>query len=232
MLLKKGMYNNNSVRKLQKALDRLGYSLSIDSDFGGGTEKAVKQFQRDNNLSVDGIAGKDTINKLVQLHTEPSQSGEGHEDKSKVKKVLVNSDLMHHYENCKLEAYLCPAGIWTIGWGSTGSHVYKGLIITQEEADQLFIEDCERFVESVNSSVKVPLTQYEFDALVTFAYNVGCGNFESSTLLKKLNIGDYQGASDELLRWDKSKGKVLKGLTYRRQSERHYFLTGEVKYFN
>ena len=225
MLLKKGMYNNDSVRKLQKALDRLGYSLSIDGDFGGGTEKAVKQFQRDNNLSVDGIAGKATLGKLVQLHTEPSQDDSD-------QRVLLNTDLLHHYEDCKLEAYLCPAGIWTIGWGSTGSHVYKGLTISQEEADQLFIEDCERFVESVNSSVKVPLTQYEFDALVTFAYNVGCGNFESSTLLKKLNIGNYQGASNEFLRWDKSKGKVLKGLTYRRQSERHYFLTGEVKYFN
>lgn len=225
MLLKKGMYNNDSVLKLQKALDRLGYSLAIDGDFGGGTEKAVKQFQRDHNLNVDGIAGKDTLGKLVQLHTEVPQEAPN-------QRVLLNTDLLHHYEDCKLEAYLCPAGIWTIGWGSTGNHVYKGLVITQEEADQLFIKDCERFVESVNTYVKVPLTQYEFDALVTFAYNVGCSNFESSTLLKKLNIGDYQGASDEFLRWNKSKGKVLKGLTYRRQSERHYFLTGEVKYFN
>lgn len=224
MLLKKGMYNNDNVYQLQKDLVRLNYSLSIDGDFGSGTERAVKQFQRDNNLSVDGIAGKDTLGKIEELQAETS-----FENKDR---VLVNSDLMHHYENCKLEAYLCPAGVWTIGWGSTGSHVYKGLTITQEEADQLFIEDCKRFVESVNSSVKVPLTQYEFDALVTFAYNVGCGNFESSTLLKKLNIGNYQGASDEFLRWNKSKGRVLKGLTYRRQSERHYFLTGEVKYFN
>ena len=230
MLLKKGMYNNDSVYQLQKDLVRLNYELSIDGDFGDGTEKAVKQFQRDNNLSVDGIAGKDTLGKIEELQAETSHTEFVEDDSDQ--RVLLNTDLLHHYEDCKLEAYLCPAGIWTIGWGSTGNHVYKGLVITQEEADQLFIKDCERFVESVNTYVKVPLTQYEFDALVTFAYNVGCSNFESSTLLKKLNIGDYQGASDEFLRWNKSKGKVLKGLTYRRQSERHYFLTGEVKYFN
>lgn len=231
MLLKKGMYNNDNVLKLQKALDRLGYSLSIDGDFGSGTEKAVKQFQRDNSLSVDGIAGKDTFNKLVQLHTEPPQSDEDQGDKSKVKRVLVNPDLMHHYEDCKLKAYLCPAGVWTIGWGSTGSHVYKGLVITQEQADELFIKDTERFVNAVNNKVKTPITQYQFDALVSFVYNIGIGAFGRSTLLKKLNRSDYKGTIKEFLKWDKGGGKVLEGLTRRRKSESHYFETGKIDFF-
>ena len=74
MLLKKGMYNNDSVYQLQKDLVRLGYKISVDGDFGSGTEKAVKQFQRDNNLSVDGIAGKDTLGKIEELQAETSHT--------------------------------------------------------------------------------------------------------------------------------------------------------------
>lgn len=227
MLLKKGMYNNDGVYQLQKDLVRLGYNLSVDGDFGSGTEKAVKSFQKKYKLGVDGIAGKATIGKIIDLLSY--EGSVPHKEDNKF--TLVNTDIPHHFEGCKLKAYLCPAGIWTIGWGSTGSHVYKGLVITQEQADELFIKDTERFVNAVNNKVKTPITQYQFDALVSFVYNIGIGAFGRSTLLKKLNRSDYKGAIKEFLKWNKGGGKVLEGLTRRRKSESYYFETGKISFF-
>jgi len=138
----------------------------------------------------------------------------------------VNKTIVKESEGLELRAYLCPAGIWTIGWGHTGTDVYKGLVITLAEAEDLLERDLRTSEGYVNSLVKVKLTQNQFDALVSFIYNVGGGAFKGSTLLRLLNAGDYKGAADQLLRWDKAKGKVLAGLTKRRQKERELFLRG------
>lgn len=138
----------------------------------------------------------------------------------------VNKTIVKESEGLELRAYLCPAGIWTIGWGHTGTDVYKGLVITLAEAEDLLERDLRTSEGYVNSLVKVKLTQNQFDALVSFVYNVGGGAFKDSTLLRLLNAGDYKGAADQLLRWDKAKGKVLAGLTKRRQKERELFLRG------
>lgn len=127
--------------------------------------------------------------------------------------------LVKFFEGCKLTAYKCPAGVWTIGYGSTGPHVHEGLKITQERADELLREDLARFEKGVDDAVTVGMTQSQFDALVAFAFNVGLGNLRSSTLLKKVNAHLNQEAPDQFLRWNKAGGVVLAGLTKRRKAE-------------
>ncbi len=132
--------------------------------------------------------------------------------------------LIKQFEGCALSAYLCPAHILTIGYGHTGD-VSAGQTITQEEAERLLKADLEKFERGVSQMVTVELSPQQFDALVSFAFNLGLGNLKTSTLLKKLNSGDYQGAADEFLRWNKAAGKVMAGLTKRREAERALFLS-------
>lgn len=132
-------------------------------------------------------------------------------------------DLIRHFEGLKLTAYKCPAGVWTIGYGSTGPHVHAGLSITEEYADELLSDDLARFEKGVDDAVTVGMAQHQFDALVAFSFNVGLGNLRSSTLLKKVNAGLVQEAPAQFLRWDKAAGKVLAGLTRRRQAEAALF---------
>lgn len=135
-------------------------------------------------------------------------------------------NLIKHFEGCSLEAYADPATgaePWTIGYGHTGPEVHPGMTITQDEADALLREDAEKVAKQITPMVHVPLSQEEFDALVCFVFNVGIGNFAKSTLLKKLNAGDYEGAANELPKWNKAAGKVMAGLTRRRNAERDLF---------
>lgn len=149
--------------------------------------------------------------------------------------------VMHNFENCKLKAYPDPGSKngepWTIGWGHTGPEVKPGLVWTQAQADAAFLEDLRRFERDVASLVKVPLTQGQFDALVSFAYNVGSDidadtiaeGLGDSTLLRKLNAGDYEGAAQEFKKWNKNDGKVMRGLIRRRAAEEALFrgMTGQ-----
>ena len=137
-------------------------------------------------------------------------------------------NLISSFEGCELKAYLCPAKVWTIGFGTTvypnGVKVKKGDSCTLDQAKQFKAHDLKRFEKTVNDLVKVPLTQNQFDALVSLTYNIGTGAFEKSTLLKKLNAGDYQGAADQFTVWNKGGGKVLQGLVNRRAKEKEVFL--------
>lgn len=133
--------------------------------------------------------------------------------------------LIQDFEGLALKAYKDSVGVLTVGWGSTGSHVTAGMTITKEQAEQLLKKDLERFEKGVSDLVKVPLNQNQFDALVSFSFNLGLGNLKSSTLLKKLNASDYIGASKEFERWNRAGGKVLNGLTRRRIAERDLFLS-------
>lgn len=132
-------------------------------------------------------------------------------------------NLIKQFEGCKLTSYKCPAGIWTIGYGHTKG-VKQGQKITQVKALNYLKEDLASFEKGVKTSVKVPINQNQFDALVSFTYNVGLGAFKTSTLLKKLNKKDYSGASKEFARWNKASGKVLNGLVKRREAERKLFV--------
>jgi len=139
--------------------------------------------------------------------------------------------LVKHFESCFLQAYKCPAGVWTIGYGHTGKSVTEGLKITGEEAEIILKSDLDVRETAVSKLILVKLSQHQFDALVSFVFNVGIDAFRTSTLLRKLNLGNYIGAANELPRWCKTKGKVLPGLLRRRKSERHLFLNGELNYF-
>lgn len=126
-------------------------------------------------------------------------------------------------EGCRLKAYLCPSLIPTIGYGHT-TGVKLGDIITQAEAYRYLLQDIKRFEQAVSALVKVPINENQFSALVSFAFNIGVGNLKSSTLLKKLNLRDYKGCSNEFDRWVYgSNKKPLEGLKKRRKLERELF---------
>lgn len=127
-------------------------------------------------------------------------------------------DLIKKFEGCKLKSYKCPAGIWTIGYGHTGPAVVEGLEINQAAADAYLAADVGTFADSVAKLVKTA-TQAQFDALVSFAFNVGAGALKKSTLLRLHNAGSYESAAAEFMRWNKAGGVVLAGLTRRRKSE-------------
>lgn len=138
-------------------------------------------------------------------------------------------NLIKQFEGCRLTAYQDSVGVWTIGYGWTqsvdGTPVAKGMAITQEKAEALLRSGTLQFEDGVNRLVNVAINQNQFDALVDFAYNLGVASLEKSTLLKKLNASDYRGASDEFPKWNKAGGKVLAGLTRRREAERTLFLS-------
>lgn len=137
--------------------------------------------------------------------------------------------LIKQFEGCKLTAYQDSVGVWTIGYGWTqpvdGKPIRAGMTIKQETAERLLKTGLVSYEIDVSRLVKVGLTQGQFDALVSFTYNLGVRSLSTSTLLRKLNAGDYAGAADEFLRWNKAGGKVLNGLTRRREAERALFLS-------
>lgn len=135
-------------------------------------------------------------------------------------------------EGLRLKAYPDPATggePWTIGVGHTSAAgaptVRKGMTITAKEAEDILTRDLAVFEKGVNDAVTVPLNQNEFDALVSFTLNIGVGAFQKSTMLKELNKGNRHGAANQFLRWNKAAGKVMKGLTKRREAERAQFLS-------
>ena len=142
-------------------------------------------------------------------------------------------DIIKHFESCRLRAYLDGGGVPTIGWGHTHG-VKMGDSITQDEADEIFTVDLKIFEQGVNRLVKVPITQNEFDALVSFSYNCGLDEdtdnvaegLGDSTLLKRLNEMDYYSAAQEFPKWNRDNGKVVAGLVRRREAERSLFVNG------
>lgn len=133
--------------------------------------------------------------------------------------------LIKEFEGCVLTAYPDPGSggdPWTIGYGTTKG-VVPGMKITQEEAEALLRDDLEKFEKVVDEEVKVSLNQNQFDALVSFTYNVGPGALQSSTLLKLLNAGNYGAVGVQLLRWNKGPNGPMPGLTRRRAAERKMF---------
>ncbi|MDN7893033.1 lysozyme [Burkholderia cepacia] len=144
--------------------------------------------------------------------------------------LILCRPLTEASESCRLKAYPDPASggaPWTIGWGATGAGIVEGTVWTQEHADSRLTLDLNARADVVDRLVKVVLTPAKKAALVDFVYNVGETNFEGSTLLKRLNAGDYQAAADEFPKWNLAHGKVMPGLVTRRARERDLFLTGK-----
>ena len=134
--------------------------------------------------------------------------------------------LIAQFEGCRLTAYKDSVGVWTIGYGHTGADVHQGLTITQQRANELLASDLKRFERAVEK-LGGDLAQHEFDAMVSFAVNLGEGALRSSTLLKKHAAGDRAGAREEFKRWNHAGGKVLAGLTKRRAAEAKVYGEGE-----
>ena len=141
--------------------------------------------------------------------------------------------VLHFFEGCSLEAYPDPATGGepiTIGFGNTGPGIKLGMRITQDEADAMFTKRlATEFEPGVGVVLRLPVTQGQFDACVCLAYNIGLGAFRASTLVRKFNAGDTDGAADQFLRWDRAAGQSMKGLRRRRAAERALFggMTGD-----
>lgn len=208
---------------LQKQLISLGYKISPDGIFGKATQEAVIHFQRQNGLTSDGIVGALTWS---MLNSKYSSLG-------KTKTISQNGiNLIKSFEGLRLKAYDDGVGVITIGYGTTrypnGHKVQLGDTCTEKEAEQYLANDLAKFEKAVNEAIKVPVNQNQYDALVSFTYNVGIGAFTKSTALRLLNAGDYTGCAKALLSWNKGtvNGKLveLKGLTRRRNAEKDLFL--------
>ena len=126
--------------------------------------------------------------------------------------------MIKHFEGLELNAYQCAAGVWTIGYGHTKG-VQQGMVISEETADEMLVEELKEYENYINDMVNCPLNQNQFDALVSWVYNLGPANLQASTLLKVLNAGDYAGVPAQIKRWNKAGGKVLQGLVRRREAE-------------
>lgn len=136
-----------------------------------------------------------------------------------------------NYEGCRLTAYkpVLTEQYWTIGWGHYGADVIKGSTITQFQADSIFYNDIQKYVTGVNNLLKIDVSQNQFDALVSFAYNCGIGGLQNSYLLQYVNRGKFQAAADEFPKFcHGAGGVVLQGLLTRRNKEREIFLTPDA----
>lgn len=138
-------------------------------------------------------------------------------------------ELIKEFEGCKLNAYKDAVGVWTIGYGTTsaagvGIDPCPGMRITEEQAEFYLRSAIDRFADNIAKSITAPINDNEFGAFVSLAYNIGPGAFKKSSALREFNAGNKKKAADAILLWNKAGGKVLKGLTRRREAERALFL--------
>ncbi|QHI96135.1 glycoside hydrolase family protein [Aristophania vespae] len=145
------------------------------------------------------------------------------------KAITLATELIKQFEGCSLIPYLCPAGFWTIGYGSTVSANGKPVTdltkpITWSEANSLLLSTIQDVQKQLARVVTIFVTPQQEAALISLIYNIGIGNFRRSTLLKLLNTGQMKQAAEQFLRWNKSQGQTLSGLTQRRKAERAVFL--------
>ncbi|OTG94981.1 lysozyme [Acinetobacter sp. ANC 3832] len=169
-----------------------------------------------------GSLTQEQVNKLNDVLTFIVKDGGNNKTVSK-----SGVDIICGFEGKELKAYDDGVGVWTIGFGTTiypdGIKVKKGDVCTLEQAKSYMAHDLKKFEQTVNTAVVVPLNQNQFDALVSLTYNIGQTAFKDSTLLKKLNAGDYLGAAAQFNVWNKVKGKIVQGLVNRRAKERKLF---------
>ncbi len=216
---------DSRVQVFQDRLKALGWQIEADGLFGERSAIATRSFQRQVNLDADGIVGPQTW-AAVFADSAPAAPVEQNFNSPAVSGRIntVGLNLIKDFEGLRLNSYRDAVGVWTIGYGHTGT-AGPGQQITNAQATALLREDVATFENAVTRAVRVPITENQFAALVSFTYNVGSGALNSSTLLRRLNAGDTLGAADEFLRWNRAGGQVLAGLTRRRVAERNLFLS-------
>lgn len=131
---------------------------------------------------------------------------------------VKDTSLIRKWEGMRLGAYKDTGGVWTIGYGHT-STAKPGMVISKKKAEKLLREDISWVEDVINTEVKAPINQEQFDVLASFVYNIGGSQFRSSTLLRKLNAYDYEGVTEEFLRWKYDNGRMIQGLLNRRNDE-------------
>lgn len=216
-----------AVAQWQAQMRRRGWTIDVDGLYGPQSEQVAIAFQREKGLVADGIVGPQTWEVAFDESTittpQPEQNfGGGTPAARRINETGL--ELIKDFEGLRLSAYQDAVGVWTIGYGHT-STAYPGQRITIAQATALLRQDVANFENAVTQAVRVPITENQFAALVSFTYNVGSGALNSSTLLRKLNAGDTFGAASEFLRWNRAGGNVLAGLTRRREAERSLFLS-------
>jgi lysozyme len=227
IMLSRGDAGEN-VRRVERLLRRQGFSPGpSDGLFDEGTEEAVRAFQAARGLEVDGVVGPMTWRAL----TKGGEAGD-HEESAHISRA--GARFIARFEGFRGELYNDAAGHCTIGYGhlvhrgptdgSEPAEFKRG--ITQQRALELLQEDARAAESAVNDNVTVSLSQHQFDALVSFVFNVGSGNFCSSTLLRELNSGLYQSVPSELSKWVNAGGRRLEGLVTRRRAEGILFASG------
>lgn len=203
-------------KDLGTSIDSIDIKTDVETDPVTDDIAEIISTKINNQISLRRKAESSSKPENVAVLSEPSEPV-----KLSVTQRLV--DMIKGFEGFREYPYTCPGGALTIGYGTTikpGQYTS----VTKEQAEAMLRKSIFGFERSVKKLVKVPLNQNQYDALVSFTYNVGAGALQRSTLLKKLNSRDYQGAADELLKFVKSKGKVLQGLVKRREKERALFL--------
>ena len=218
-----------AVAQWQAQMQRRGWNIDVDGLYGPASERVARAFQLEKGLTVDGIIGPQTWKVAFDESTitAPVEQSFNNIDTNVALSGRINEiglNLIKDFEGLRLNAYQDAVGVWTIGYGHT-STAYPGQRITTTQATALLRQDVANFENAVTRAVRVPITENQFAALVSFAYNVGSGALNSSTLLRKLNAGDTFGAANEFLRWNRAGGRVLAGLTRRREAERSLFLS-------
>ncbi|AGR61946.1 TPA: lysozyme [Salmonella bongori] len=140
-------------------------------------------------------------------------------------------NLIREFEGLKLNAYQDSGGIWTIGYGYTGmingKKIDTDTVFTKEMAEFYLNTEVEKISKLITNLLKVKLNQYQFDAIGSLVYNIGLGNFSKSRLLRYINNSEFSFAADEFIRWNKCKGRILHGLTFRRMKEKELFIRKE-----
>jgi lysozyme len=229
-VLKKGD-TGKAVERLQRALKAAGQAVTPDGDFGPGTDRAVRAFQTAHGLQADGVVGPGTWDALTGGGS--GRAGNGGDGAKRLSKK--GAAFIAHFEGFRPKLYNDPVGHCTIGCGHL---VHHGPIngsepaefkrgITLERALELLQDDASTAADEIARSVKVRLSQPQVDALISFAFNVGNGNFRDSTLLKMLNQSNYDSVPAQLNRWTKASGKTLPGLVTRRKAEGELFSHGK-----
>jgi len=217
----------NSGESINSSIDSIDIRTTIESD------PITKEIA--NSLSAK-INNQISLSKKQETKSEENPKDSKNLSNAETQKKSIPSNvlgisisenginLIKKFEGFRSTPYICAGGKLTIGYGVTmkpGEYTS----MTEQQADALLRKKVVGYENYVKKYVKVPLSQNQYDALVSFTYNVGGGNLKKSSLLTKLNDKDYQGAAADFSKWNKSKGKVLKGLTRRRETERNLFLT-------
>lgn len=212
-------------QQVQQRLQALGWRIETDGRYGPRSERAIALFQQQANLDADGSVGPSTWAALFDADAPLAPREQDLTPLATTGRInRAGLDLIKSFEGLRLNAYQDAVGVWTIGYGHTRTAA-PGQRITLGQATALLRDDVATFERAVTRAVRVPITENQFAALVSFAYNVGSGALNSSTLLRRLNAGDVSGAADEFLRWNRAGGRVLAGLTRRRVAERALFLS-------